>query len=123
VLVGVGNLGKAFLFYENFQNYGLKILAAFDSNPALAGTECNGIHIVNSSKISNLCKRLNATVGIITVSAHHAQEVCDQLIDGGIKAIWNFAPVNLKAPEDVIVKNEDMAASLVMITRQLAEKN
>jgi len=122
VLIGVGNLGRALLSYESFQNYGLKIMAAFDNNPAVVGSECNGIHIMDSSKAVNLCQRLKIHIGIITVPAAFAQEVCDLLVAGGVRAIWNFAPVNLKVPENVIIKSEDMAASLAVLTRRLAEK-
>lgn len=121
VLIGAGHLGKAFLSYENFQNYGLKIVAAFDADPLVVGTEYNGICILDSAKIANLCERLHVMIGIITVPAVFAQDVCDQLIAGGVRAIWNFAPANLRVPDNVIVRNEDMAASLAVLTRQLAE--
>lgn len=121
VLVGAGNLGRAFLSYENFKKYGLKIVAAFDSDPELIGTEVNGIHIIDSVKIKNICERLNIHIGIIAVPAFCAQDVCDQLVEGGVRAIWNFSPVNLSVPQNIIVKNEDLAASLAVLTRQLAD--
>ncbi len=121
VLVGVGNLGKAFLSYDNFKSYGLKIVAAFDKNPVLIGREFDGVQVLDASKISNICQRLNIHIGIITVPVSLAQGVCDQLIEGGVRAIWNFAPVTLTVPEHIIIKNEDMAASLAVLTRQLAD--
>ena len=122
VLVGVGNLGKALLSYENFQQYGLKIVAAFDSSAELIGTERNGVKIFDTLKLTNLCRRLNIHIGIITVPSLKAQEICENLSEGGVRAIWNFAPVNLLVPESVIVKNEDMAASLAVLTKQLTER-
>ena len=121
VLVGVGNLGKAFLSYENFKSYGLKIVAAFDRNPALIGQELEKVRVLDVTKTANICERLNIHVGIIAVPAYCAQEVCDQLIKGGVRAIWNFAPITLNAPKNIIVKNEDLAASLAVLTRQLAD--
>jgi redox-sensing transcriptional repressor len=121
VLVGVGNLGKAFLTYENFKSYGLKIVAAFDSNPELIDIEIDKIKVLDSAKISNICERMAIHIGIITVPAYCAQEACDSLIKGGVRAIWNFAPINLTVPKNIIVKNEDMAASLAVLTRQLAD--
>lgn len=121
VLIGVGNLGKALLSYENFARYGLNIVAAFDQAPRLIGTKVGDREILDAAKLGNLCKRLQVRIGIITVPAPAAQDVCDVLIAGGIRAIWNFAPVNLKVPENVAVKNEDMAASLAILTKQLAE--
>jgi len=60
-------------------------------------------------------------IGIITVPTSCAQDVCDQLIAGGVRAIWNFAPINLSVPQNIIVKNEDMASSLAVLTRQLVD--
>jgi redox-sensing transcriptional repressor len=121
VLVGAGNLGRAFLSYKNFKKYGLKIVAAFDSAPELIGAEVNGVHIIDTEKIKDMCERLNIHIGIIAVPACCAQDVCDQLVEGGVRAIWNFSPVNLSVPQNIIVKNEDMAASLAILTRQLAD--
>ena len=122
VLAGVGNLGKALMSYDNFKNYGLDIVAAFDISPELVGTEINGKKIFACEKMKNLCERLNIKIGIITVPAEHAQSVCDMMIECGIKAIWNFAPVNLKLPDDVVVKNENMAASLAVLIKRLDQK-
>jgi len=121
VLVGAGNLGKAFLSYENFKQYGLKIVAAFDIAPDLTGIAINGVQVLDAGKITDICRRLNIHVGIITVPAPCAQEACDKLTEGGVRAIWNFSPVTLNVPQGIIIKNEDMAASLAMLTRQLAE--
>ncbi len=122
VLVGVGNLGKALLCYKNFSQYGLKILAAFDTDLALIGTSVGGIQVMNITKAVDLCKRLGIRIGIITAPASAAQSVCDALIEGGVKAIWNFAPINLQVPDFVVIRNEDIAASLAVLTRTLAEK-
>jgi redox-sensing transcriptional repressor len=122
VLVGVGNLGRSLLTYRNFKEYGLNIIAAFDNDPALVGHAHCGIQILDVRKTADLCRRLNVHIGIITVPAEAAQDVCDCLIEGGIRAVWNFAPVNLKVPEAVRVRNEDMAASLALLMRQAEEK-
>ena len=121
VLVGVGNLGRAFLSYENFKQYGLKIVTAFDNSSDLVGTAINEVQVLDTSKITDICSRLSIHIGIITVPAFCAQEVCDRLIEGGVKAIWNFSPINLNVPKGIIVKNEDLAASLAVLTRQLAD--
>jgi len=121
VLVGVGNLGTAILSYENFKQYGLKIVSAFDSDTELIGTAVNGVQVLDAVKIADLCERLKIHIGIITVPASCAQEACDKLIAGGVQAIWNFSPINLNVPQGIIVRNEDMAASLAVLTRQLAD--
>ena len=67
-------------------------------------------------------RELGVRIGIITVPAHAAQAVCDQLIDAGVLAIWNFAPVRLVVPEGILVQNENMASSLAILSNHLAEK-
>ena len=122
VIVGAGQLGRALLSYQNYSDYGVDVVAAFDSNESLAGQEIGGKPILPVKRMSSLCRRMKVHIGIITVPAPYAQEACDRLLDGGIQAIWNFAPVHLKVPDDVIVKNEIIAVSLGELSRQLQEK-
>ena len=122
VIVGAGQLGRALLSYQNYSDYGVDVVAAFDADESLAGQEVGGKPILPVKRLSSLCRRMQVHIGIITVPAAHAQEACDMLIEGGIKAIWNFAPVHLKVPPDVLVKNEIIAVSLGELSRQLREK-
>ena len=121
VLAGAGNLGRALIFHANFAECGLNIVAGFDSNPELIGTEINGKKILSPDKIGNLCRRLNIRIGIITVPGHQAQSVCDLMVAGGIRAIWNFSSANLTTPAKVVVKNESMVASFVVLSQMLAQ--
>ncbi|MCE5195661.1 MAG: redox-sensing transcriptional repressor Rex [Negativicutes bacterium] len=121
VLVGVGKLGQALLTYPGFQTYGLNIVAGFDSNPNLHHMTIEGKLILPMGKFINLCQSRKIHIGIITVPADQAQSVCDLMLAGGIIAIWNFAPVNLKVPDGIFIKSENMSASLAMISQFLAE--
>lgn len=121
VLVGAGGLGSALVGYDGFKNYGLNIVAAFDADPARAGTEIGGIKVFPADELARLVRRLNVLIGIIAVPKEAAQGVADELIRGGVRAIWNFAPVHLNVPENIAVKNEDMAASLAILSKRLAE--
>ncbi len=123
VLVGAGHLGKTLLAYEGFAAYGLNILAAFDASPALVNTEVCGKPVFSIERLPEMTERLCAHIGIITVPAAAAQDVCDLLVAGGVQAIWNFAPAHLDVPADVIVQNEDIAASLALLSNRLAERN
>ena len=122
VIVGAGQLGRALLSYTNYSDYGVDVIAAFDADESLVGREIGGRPILSIKRMTSLCRRMKVHIGIITVPALHAQEVCDKLVEGGIEAIWNFAPVHLKVPEGVIVKNEIIAVSLGDLSRQLQEK-
>lgn len=118
ILVGAGNLGMALMSYKGFERYGIKIAAAFD-------TRCEVIDnkkVFDISELSQKCKKLKVKIGIITVPATEAQNVCDMLVESGIMGIWNFSPVHLKAPEDILVQNENMASSLAVLSNHLRDK-
>ena len=121
VLAGVGNLGRALMTYAHFEECGLNIVAGFDSDPDLIGSAVNGKKIFSPDKLGNLCRRLNIRIGIITVPANQAQSVCDLMVAGGIRAIWNFSPANLTAPAKVVIKNESLVASFVVLSQMLAQ--
>ena len=74
------------------------------------------------SKFGNLLSRLHVHIGILTVPAEAAQEIADEMVAGGIIAIWNFTPTRLQVPEHVIVENIDMSSSLAVLSRRVAER-
>ncbi len=122
VIVGAGKLGRALMGYTGFKDYGLNILAAFDADEDVIGEDENGRPIMPIEVLKETCQRLNVHIGIITVPAAAAQAVCDQLIDAGVLAIWNFAPVRLVVPEGILVQNENMASALAILSNHLSEK-
>lgn len=120
VLIGAGKLGQALLCYGGFAEYGLNILAAFDDNPVLVGISPSGKPIYPMQHLPAFCDTQKVLIGIITVPKAYAQQVCNQLIDCGVKAIWNFAPVHLDVPAGILVQNENMATSLAVLSKHLA---
>lgn len=118
ILVGAGKLGRALMDYGGFENYGIKIVAAFDSNAQVIDNE----RIFHIDRLEEVCSKLQVKIGIITVSAPSAQRVCDKLVDNGIMAIWNFAPVHLKAAQNILVQNENMASSLAVLSNHLRKR-
>lgn len=126
ILVGAGKLGQALLGYSGFEEYGLNILAAFDAAPAANATD-DGKPIYPVAKLESFCRTNKVLMGIITVPAKHAQQVCNMLINVGIKAIWNFAPVHLDVPAGILVQNQNMATSLAVLSvhlkAQIKEQN
>ena len=118
ILVGAGKLGQALLGYGGFEAYGLNILAAFDVNPQLSQTD-EGKPILPMEEMENFCYANKVLMGIITVPADQAQQVCDKLIACGIKAVWTFAPVHLDVPDHILVQNENMATSLALLSMHL----
>jgi len=124
-LVGAGNLGEALMGYPGFTDCGLSIVAAFDVDPNKCHRVIHGKHVRHISKLTGLMRRMRVQFGIITVPGEHAQQAADLLVEGGAMAIWNFAPVKIHVPENVIVTNEDLYCSLAVLsqkmTRRLAE--
>ena len=118
VLIGAGKLGQALLDYTGFEEYGVRILAAFDIAPAIDVTS-GGKPILPMEKLKEFCESHKVRMGIITVPAIHAQIVCAQLIACGIRAIWNFAPTHLDVPGNILVQNENMATSLAVLSMHL----
>lgn len=120
-LVGAGSLGSAILGYKTFSDHGLNIIAAFENEPSKVGEIINHITVLPIEKLSDMAYRMKVHIGVITVPADEAQKVADMMIEGGIKAIWNFAPVHLKVPDFVIVENAQLSHSLGVLTHKLAE--
>ena len=122
VLVGAGKLGKALLDYSGFEKFGVKIIAAFDSNE-MALSLSGKVEILPISQFEQFCKEHNVKLGIITVGEGSAQTVCQQMVSSGIEAIWNFAPCKLKVPKGTLVQNENLALSLAHLNNQLSNSN
>ena len=118
VLVGAGKLGKALLEYDEFEKFGIKIAAAFDSNDKVLNINSR-VKVQPISEFDDFCRRNGIQLGIITVGAGSAQAVCDKMVECGITGIFNFAPCMLDVPDGVILKNENLALSLAHLNNQI----
>ena len=122
VVVGAGGLGRAFLGYEGFKNNGLNVMAAFDIDRALVGTSVAGKPILHLDDLQAFVRENNVLLGIVTVPKSVAQEVVDKLVAAGVRAIWNFAPAPVRVPKDIVLKTEDLAASLAVLAGKLYKR-
>lgn len=120
IVVGAGRLGKALLGYEGFSNYNFDVIAAFDQDQMLCDQTASGKQILPMHKMKEICDKHQVQIGIITVPSASAQQVCDRLVEIGIEAIWNFASTHLTVPQHVFIQNENMAASLGVLSQHLA---
>lgn len=120
IIAGVGHLGKALINYEGFKDYGINISMGFDT---IIRTEMliGNTAVFPMKRMKNLVQRLNIKLGILTVNQRSAQGVCNQMVDAGIKAIWNFSPYALQVPDEVLVQNENMASSLAILSHHLID--
>jgi redox-sensing transcriptional repressor len=122
ILIGAGKLGSALVEYPGLSEYGLKLVALFDNDPAKAGKIIGSFSILPLESLSRVVKTYDVGIAILTVPKQAAQAVCDLLVSLEIKAIWNFAPTQLTAPDDVIVRNENMAVGLALLSHYLKKE-
>ena len=122
VLVGVGHLGSALLSFKGFDDYGLDIIAGFDIDPSLTGGTVNDKTIYSIFNLDNKIKELGVDVAIVATPKEVTQEIVNKLINSGIKAIWNFVPIHLVVPENIIVENMDLARSLAVFFHKINKK-
>lgn len=121
IVVGAGKLGQALLDYSGFEDTGLSLMAGFDTEPSGKQSDA-GKPIYSVSRLETFCKCYDVRIAILAVPEEQAQQMCDRLVACGVKAIWNFAPVHLNVPEDVIVQSENLAVSLTTLRMQMREK-
>jgi len=122
-LVGAGNIGQAVSNYSGFENLGLKITAIFDANPKLIGMKIRDVEIMDIDEVTSVLSAHKIDIGIICVPSKNAQTVADELIKGGVRAIWNFAPVDLMAPDHVKVENVHLSETLLTLIYLLNESD
>lgn len=112
ILVGVGRLGTAIIEYPGFTPEGFNIVAAFDADVSQIGTSVGSLRIQDLSDLSQTISNLNVSIAIVAVPAAHAQNVIDQLVQYGIRAVLNYAPVGAQVPSHVKLRNVDPIIAL-----------
>lgn len=122
VIIGAGALGTALLGYSGFKNHGLNIVAAFDSSPSKIGNVIHGKTVQPISNLNDVTKKMQIKIGIITVPKESAQEATDTLVQAGITGIWNFSPIKVNTPDNVVVQREDLSSSLAVLSVKMEHK-
>jgi len=122
IIVGAGNIGRAVANYSGFDREGFHIQAIFDISPSLVGIDVHGIIVQPMDKLNAWMDAHAVDIAVLSVPASHAQEIANQLVEGGVRAIWNFAPVDLTLPEGVSVNNVHLSDSLHILSYRMNEK-
>lgn len=118
-LFGVGRLGGALLNDTGLKQFGLEVVAAFDTNPRIVGHSVSGIPVYHINELEAKMRRHQVKIGILTVPIDNAQEVADKMVVWGIKAIWNFTPLRIRVPQDIVVQNTSLYAHLSLMFNRL----
>lgn len=121
-IVGVGNIGTALIKHKQYENSGLKIVAAFDSNPAKIGKSINSVEVLPMDKLGNLIERMHIHIGIITTPPHAAQKIANTMVKSGIMGIWNFTSEQIIVPENIILENVDLYYGLSVLSHRVSQK-
>ena len=121
IIVGAGNLGQALANYVEFEKRGFKLVGIFDVNPVLEGIAVRGIEIQMISDLPFFMKENNIEIVILILPKNKARDMAEILIENGIKAIWNFAHIDLDTPDDVIVENVHLSESLMTLSYNLSQ--
>lgn len=122
-MVGIGNIGSALVSYKEFSRQGFKIRLLFDNDQRKIGSNHKGIVISDVADLTPKLKEHQIELVVISVPPQQAQAVVDNVVKAGVKAILNFAPINLKVPEDVYLRNENMAMELEHLSFRLVNSS
>lgn len=122
VIIGAGNIGQAIANYTRFGKMSFDLKGIFDANPKLLGMRIREIEIQDIDNLESFLAENSIDVGVVCVPKINAQKVCDILVAGGVKGIWNFAPVDLNVPDDVTVQNVHLSESLLTLIYLLHDK-
>ena len=123
VIIGAGNFGRALANYERFEQKGFVTLALFDVNPEVVGKTVRGIPVLEMDSLSQFLKEHEVEIAALTIPKGDAQEVADLLVECGVKGIWNFAHLDLKLPDHVVVENVHLSESLMELSYHLGEQS
>lgn len=122
IILGAGNLGHAIANYAGFKRRGFRLVGIFDVNPDIIGSEINGITVMDMNELEEKFSLLDPDIAILTVTKKYAQEVADKLCNLGIRGIWNFSYMELRAKDGVEIENVHLSDSLMTLSHTIAER-
>lgn len=123
VLCGTGKLGRALLEYSRFNEFGFRLVGAFDIREDVIGHDIAGMRVLPVDHLEKVIEIFSVEIGILAVNVWAAQGLCDRMVKCGVKAVWNFAPIHLHAPPEVLIRHEDFAGSLTVISHWLQHQH
>lgn len=122
VMMGVGSLGRALITDSGLSRYGLEIVAGFDVNPDVIGTEIGGTPIFDINELKSRRAQLQAEIAVIAVPVESAAEVAELCVESGIKALWNFTPFHIKTSPEITIENTSIYAHLALMYNRMEQK-
>ena len=123
IIIGTGNLGQALANYAAFGDRGFILKGLFDVNPRLQGVAIRGVQVRLMDELEDFLKKNQIEIAVLTIPKTKALEVANTLVNNGVRAIWNFAHIDLNLPEDVIVENVHLSESLMKLSYNISRYN
>lgn len=122
IIIGAGNMGQALANYSNFERRGFNLTGIFDVNPKLVGKKIKNIDIMHLDTLDEFVKNNRVDIAMLTVPFEHTPEVAERIARLGIKGLWNFSPMDLKLPYEIIIENVHLSDSLMVLGYKMNEK-
>ena len=122
IIIGAGNLGQALANYQDFEKSGFQVVGIFDVNPRLVGLTVRGVEVRIIDELEDFIKEHNIKIAALTLPKMMAPQMAQDLVSWGIEAFWNFAPVDLQLPKEVVVENMHLAESLMNLSYNRTHK-
>jgi len=122
IIIGAGNMGRALAHYGNFEKRGFEIIGIFDVNPDLVGKKINDMDIMNLDNMEDFVKKNRVDIAMLTIPYDQTREVAERVARLGIKGLWNFSPMDLKLPYDIVIENVHLSDSLMVLGYRIKEK-
>ena len=123
VVVGTGNLGRAIIRNFKFSSNGFRLLAAFDVDPAVVGTEVAGVPVYHVDELERFAAKHPVSVGLLTVPIPAAQAMGERLVKAGVRGIWNFTNCEISAPQEVVVESVHFSDSLLALSYMISRRD
>lgn len=123
VIIGAGNIGQAIANYTRFEKFGFDLQAIFDANPKLIGLQIRDVEIIDIDSLEEFLAKHEVDIGIICVPIAVAQKSVDILVQGGVKGIWNFAPIDIQVPKDIALESVHLSDSLLTLVYLMNDKS
>lgn len=125
IIIGIGHIGQAIANYENFKTLGFNTIGFFDVDDKIIGKEVLGVKVKDVKELDKFSKENKIDIAALTLPKYKAKEMAEKILNLGIKAIWNFALVDLEVPDDVIVENVHLSESLLRLSYRInkSDKN
>ena len=123
IIIGAGNLGQALANYAAFEKRGFVLKGIFDVNPTLVGVSIRGVPIRMMSELREFVSKNDIEIAALTIPKARAVDVANELVEHGVRAIWNFAHTDLNLPEHVIVENVHLSESLMRLSYNISRYN